>query len=240
MARLLVDLLWRDHPAAPRRGSRGPQAQVATGTVVERAVGLADAGGLDAVTVRALGDAVGISPMSVYTHVNSRDDLLVLMADHVHGQHPRPSFGRASWRTRVRRVADSNRELLRAHAWLLATDDPRTALGPGTIAKYDHELHALDGTGLGHLDRDAALTLVVDLARSHAAAVAGGRVPDGFEDLWADSAGRLTTYLGEAYPLAQEIGRAAGESMGGPYDPDRAWEFGLARVVAGLADLVEG
>src|SRR3546814_6350577 len=82
--RPLIDLLWRDHPDAPVRGSRGPQARVSTGTVVDAATRLADADGLAAVTIRRLASELEVSTMSVYTHVNSRDDLLVLMADAAH------------------------------------------------------------------------------------------------------------------------------------------------------------
>lgn len=237
MPQPLVDLLWSAHPDAPAGGRRGPKSRRSTAEVVARAMALADAAGLEAVTIRALAQDLGISAMSVYTYVNSRDDLLVLMADAAHGAMVRPAFGRAGWRTRVRRVAEANLALLLAHPWLLHVHDDRTALGPGTIAKYDHELHAFDGTALDDLDRDAALTLVLDFA---AAAAARRTVPAvDFGPLWAESAGRLAGYLGDDHPLAQRVGRAAGESMGAPYGVQRAWTFGLDRLVAGLADLIE-
>lgn len=237
MPQPLVDLLWSAHPEAPAGGRRGPRARRSTAEVVDRAVTLADVGGLDAVTVRALAQSLDMSTMSVYTHVNSRDDLLVLMADAAHGAMTRPTFGQAGWRTRVRRVADANLALLTAHSWLLRIHDDRTALGPGTIAKYDHELQAFDGTGLDDLDRDAALTLVLDFVA--AAAARRTAPPVDFGPLWAESAERLAHYLGDDHPLAQRVGRAAGESMGAPYGVERAWVFGLDRLMAGLADLVE-
>lgn len=240
MARPLVDLLWRDHPAAPHRGARGPRARRSPTEVVEHAVALADRSGLASVTIRSLGEALGLSAMSVYTHVNSRDDLLVLMADHAHARMALPRLDGAGWRARVERVARANLDLFRAHPWLLEVTDARVALGPGTIAKYDHELHALDGTGLNDLEADAALTFVLDFARASAAARPAAPAPDGFAETWGQTAERLGRYLGDGFPLAQRVGRAAGESMGGPYDAGRAWEFGLARVVAGLADIVEG
>lgn len=238
MPRPLVDLLWRAHPDAPRRGARGPAARHTTGDVVDQAIRLADAGGLSTVTVRALAHELGLSAMSVYTHVNSRDDLLVLMVDQAHARMPRPAYGRTGWRARVRRVAEANLALLREHPWLLEVADARTALGPGTIAKYDHELHAFDPAGLTDLERDAALSFVLDYTRSAAPALIRG--PDDFGETWSEQAGRLAGYLGEDFPLAQTVGRAAGESMGGPYDADRAWRFGLARVLAGLGELIDG
>lgn len=238
MAKPLIDLLWRDHPDAPGRGARGPKSRLSTGDVVARAMALGDSGGLDAVTIRATAESLSMSPMSVYTHVNSRDDLLVLMVDAAHASAALPPFGRTSWRARVRRVADANLALLRAHPWLLDVNDDRVALGPGTIAKYDHELHTFDGTGLGDLDRDAALAFVLDFVRSSASARRQSGDAD-FNQMWQESAGSLGTYLGDAYPLAQRVGGAAGAHMAAPYSADHAWEFGLRRVAAGLADLIE-
>jgi AcrR family transcriptional regulator len=238
MSRLLVDLLWRDSPGVPAGGSRGPRARYSTSDVVTQAVAIADAGGIGAVTIRGLAQALGLAAMSVYTHVNSRDDLLVLMADHAHGQMPLASFEGADWRARVRRVAADNLALLRAHAWLLDVDDPRTALGPGTIAKYDHELHAFDGTTLSDLHRDAALTFVLDFVRSSASRMVKQPPAGAFGEIWEQSAARLAGYLDEAFPLAQAVGRVVGEATGSPYDAEQAWEFGLTRVLAGLADLV--
>ena len=237
MPQPLVDLLWSAHPDAPAGGRRGPRSQLSTTQVVAHAVTLADAGGLDAVTVRVLAQDLGISTMSVYTYVNSRDDLLVLMVDAMHAAMPHPALGRAGWRTRVRRIAEANLTLLLDHPWLLRVRDDRTALGPGTIAKYDHELHAFDGTSLGDLDRDAALTLVLDFVTAAAARRCAPRVD--FGPLWVESAARLAGYLGAEHPLAQRIGQAAGESMGGPYNVERSWTFGLERVLAGLADLID-
>jgi AcrR family transcriptional regulator len=130
----LIDLLWRDHPDAPTGGRRGPRARVTTGSVVDAAIRLADADGLAGVTVRHLAGDLGVSTMSVYTHVNSRDDLLVLMVDAVHQRTVRVPYGRAGWRARVRRVAEANLARLQQHPWLLDVVDDRTALGPGTLA----------------------------------------------------------------------------------------------------------
>ncbi|NHB86102.1 TetR/AcrR family transcriptional regulator [Tessaracoccus sp. HDW20] len=236
MAAPLIDLLWRDHPAAAPPRRRGPRARLATGDVVAHAVRVADAEGLSAVTVRTLATALGVTPMSVYTYVNDRDELLVLMADLVHGAAPRTGFGRSGWRTRVRRVADDNLAMLRAHPWLLEVDDPRIALGPGTIERYEHELRAFDRTGLGDLERDAALSFVLDFVRASAARLIPPAVD--FTATWADSVAPLARYLGTGFSLAQRVGRAAGEVTGSPYDASYAWRFGLDRVLAGLADLI--
>jgi AcrR family transcriptional regulator len=237
MPRPLVDLLWRRHPEAPAGGSRGPRSKVSVDEVVDAAITLADRGGISEVTIRNLAKDLGISTMSVYTHVNDRDDLLALMVDEMHCRAELASYGRAQWRIRVRRVAETNLELLRNHSWLLEIDDPRTALGPGTIAKYDHELHAFDGMGLDHLTRDSALSFVLDFAHASAARMVLAEGAGEFSAIWEEASGRLADYLGRDHPLAQEVGRVSGEAMGSPYDAGVAWEFGMRRVLAGLAEM---
>jgi len=236
MSRPLIDLLWREHPSAPQRGARGPQSRVSVGDLVTEAIRITDASGLDALTIRVLGQALGISAMSVYTHVNSREDLLVLMKDAAHAGMTLPAYGRTRWPSRVRRVAEANLALLRARPWLADVADDRVAVGPGTIAKYDHELRAFDGAGLDALDRDAALTFMLDFVQSSAVRLTPPERSE-FADFWRESSQRLASYLGDSFPTAQQVGRTAGESMHGPYSPRHAWEFGLQRIVDGIASL---
>jgi AcrR family transcriptional regulator len=205
--------------------------------VVDAAIRLADADGLPGVTVRHLAGALGVSTMSVYTHVESREDLLVLMTDAAHLRMARAAHGRSGWRSRVRRVAEANLALLREHPWLVDVVDDRTALGPGTIAKYDHELEALAPLGLDAPAWDAALTFVLDFVRSSARALRPQPRAGEMAEHWPEWGPRLAAYLGEDHPLARRVGAAAGEAMGGPADPSLAWEFGLARVLDGLAAL---
>lgn len=240
IARALIDLLWRDHPDAPHGHGRGPKAKVTTGQAVDAAVALADSDGLATVTMRRLAADLGISAMALYTHVGSRDDLLVLMLDAAHRAQPREPYPDGDWRRSVRQLAEADLALCSRHWWLLDIADQRAALGPGTIAKYDHDLHALDGANLSDIDRDAALAFVGDFARASARA----RRPDphaaDMAEAWMSTHQRLAGYLGDSFPLAQRVGAAAGEAMNGAYSPEAAWAFGLDRVLDGLESLVDG
>lgn len=238
MAKNLVDLLWRDDSAAEIGGRRGPRARRSTAEVVSRAVELADHSGLDAVTIRALAQSLELPPMSIYTHVNSRADLLVLMLDVMHSRMRARSIEEAGWPARVRAVAEDNLDLLRGHPWVLDIDDQRSALGPGTIAKYDRELRAFDDTGLSDVERDAALSFVLDFVRAAAMRMRESAEKEQFGAFWAEAGPRLATFLGERFPLAQSVGQAAGESLGAPYDAAVAWEFGMARVIDGLRAII--
>lgn len=242
MPRALLDLLWRDHPDAPTGGSRGPRARLSTGAVVEVAVRTADAEGLEAVTVRRLAAELGTSTMSVYTHVTSRDDLLVLMADGVRAaalpEHGTGATGAVrDWEEGVRALAADELALLAAHPWLLDVSDERVALGPGTIATYDRQLAVLLPLGLDDVATDAALTFVLDFVRSSARSRRPGPHAGELAEQWPAWSVRLASYVGEAHPLARRVGAAAGEAMQAAYSAEHAWTFGLDRVVAALADL---
>ncbi|MBZ2195864.1 TetR/AcrR family transcriptional regulator C-terminal domain-containing protein [Occultella gossypii] len=238
-------LLWRGQgPQVPRR--RGPTPAHTLDEVIAAAIALADADGPAALSVRAVAAAVGMAPMSLYTHVPGMSELTDLMVDQLYLAMPRPAWGRRRWRGRVRAVAEANRDLLRAHPWLVEVVAlSRPPLGPGQTAKYEHELAAFDGTGLSDVDVDAALTFVLGFTQQQALAeraVETARRDSGATDAqwWAVNGPLLASVLDPArYPRAVRIGAAAGVAQGAAYHPDAAFGFGLDRVLAGLADLIE-
>ncbi|SED69087.1 TetR/AcrR family transcriptional regulator [Ruania alba] len=236
----LLALLWRGTVTAPKR--RGPVPSRSVDQLVRAAVELADQDGVRSLSVRALATAVGIAPMSVYTHVPDKDGLLVLMVDAVLGELPTGPWERWGWRRRVREVADAHRALLVAHPWLIDAEAlNRPALGPGGIAAYEWELGALTPLGLDDLSTDHARTLVLSFVRAHARSeqnVARAVAASGMDDMqwWAVNGPLLEQVIDPTrYPLATRIGAAAGAAQGSAYDGDRAYEFSLARILDGIA-----
>ncbi|MBM7517627.1 TetR/AcrR family transcriptional regulator [Nocardioides nitrophenolicus] len=237
-------LLWGDPSAGPRR--KGPGRSVTVEQVVAAALALADEHGLAAVTTRALAERVGISAMSVYTYVPGKPELLDLMVDAVYLAMTRPPWRSRSWRSRLTRVAEANRDLLRAHPWLTEVAAlSRPPLGPGVMAKYEHELAAYDGTGLSEVDTDAALSYLLGFVQAHcraahdaARASTDSALSDA--DWWAANQPILErAFDPAAYPRAVRVGAAAGAAQGSAWDADRAWRFGLARTLDGLAALID-
>lgn len=240
-------LLWRhateEEPAAPKRG---PRPTHSVDDVVQAAVGLADESGLAAVTMRSVAGRVGMAPMSLYTYVPGRAELLDLMVDAVHLAMERPRWRSRSWRRRVATVAESNRALFEQHPWAAeVASASRPPLGPGLMAKYEHELAAFDGTGLGDVETDAALAFVLGFVQNHARTAESARrarADSAMDDAawWEVNAPLLARVLDPAaYPRAARIGSAAGAAQGSAHDPGHAWTFGLARVLDGLAALVD-
>jgi AcrR family transcriptional regulator len=237
-----LQLLWRDPAAVPRHG---PRQGLTIDQVVAAATSLADAEGLDAVTMRRVASNLGVVPMTLYTYVPGKAELLDLMLDSAYGQMPRADTSGQPWRHRVAEVAEENRALFEAHPWAAAISTIRPPLGPGLMAKYEHELSALDGLGLDDIQIDAALTYLLTFVQAWARAAADAQatrhdtaIDD--EQWWAASAPLLERVLDpRAYPTAVRIGTAAGTAHRSAYNPDHAYTFGLQRILDGLAVLID-
>jgi AcrR family transcriptional regulator len=177
---------------------------------------LADAEGLDAVTMRRVAGRLGVVPMSLYTYVPGKAELLDLMLDAAYLRMPRTGTAGQPWRQRVAAVAADNRALFEAHPWAAAVGTARPPLGPGLMAKYEHELAALDGLGLTDIQMDGALTYLLTFVQAWARAAADAQATRqdtarDEEQWWAASAPVLARVLDPgAYPLAARVGTAAG------------------------------
>jgi AcrR family transcriptional regulator len=109
-------------------------------------VGVADAGGLAALTIRSLAQELGVKPMSLYHHVANKDEILDGVVDIVFGEIDLPRV-EGDWRTEMRRRADSAREVLRRHRWAIGLLESRTSPGPATLRHHDAVLGTLRGAG---------------------------------------------------------------------------------------------
>ncbi|WP_380285754.1 TetR/AcrR family transcriptional regulator [Kitasatospora purpeofusca] len=237
-------LLW-GLSAQEKPGRRGPRQAKSPAEIAAAAIAIADAEGVDAVTMRRVAQELGVSPMALYTYVPGKAELLDLMLDTVYAAMPRTAPDGDGWRARAAAVADDNRALHRAHPWTVSVATSRPPLGPGLMAKYEYELRALEGAGLPDVELDAALTHLLGFVETCARMAADERAARQESALtdaqwWAANAELLArVFDAERHPVAARVGAAAGEAHGGAYDPDHAYAFGLARVLDGLAALVE-
>ncbi|WP_238016425.1 TetR/AcrR family transcriptional regulator [Dactylosporangium sp. AC04546] len=234
-----IELLWGTGPAP----KRGPKPKFTVAGIVAVAVSLADGEGLPAVSMRRVAEQLGVTAMSLYTYVPSKAELLDVMVDTVSAEAVPAAFATSGWRDRLHEVARNNWELYRRHPWLLQVATTRPVLGPNVIAKYDFELRAFDGAGLSDVHTDMLLTLVLNYVAGAARAVvqadrAEARTGMTEEEWWSNYAPLLGEVLDpERWPTAARVGQAAGEEYGAG-DPLRAYEFGLQRVLDGIAALL--
>ena len=114
--------------------------------VLRAAVALADAGGIESLTMRRLGQDLGVEAMSLYKHVANKDALLDGMVDLVFAEIEVPS-GDTDWRTAMRDRAASTRAALIRHPWATPLMQSRTAPGPATLHHHDTVIGTLRQAG---------------------------------------------------------------------------------------------
>jgi len=237
-------LLWRPAAAQPR--SRGPQAGLDVDRVVTTAVRLADRDGIGGLSMRRIAAALGVGVMTLYTYVPGKGELVDLMYDSVLAELYRDERpGDVGWRTRLEHVARENWALFTRHPWALHVATGRPPLGPHLMAKYERELRAVDGIGLDEVEMDLVVTLVNSFVkgtvsglveRSEAERTTG--VSD--QQWWAATAPFLEQVFDpEQFPTAARVGPVAGEELQAAYEPTRSFEFGLERLLDGVAGLAE-
>ncbi|MET7997486.1 TetR/AcrR family transcriptional regulator [Amycolatopsis sp. NPDC005232] len=240
--RRTIELLW-GIPGPPRRG---PKPKLTVADVVATATRLADADGLEAVTMRRVADELGVAPMSLYTYVPGHAELIDLMLDDAHGELTAelPSTG---WRDALTTVAEDLWRLYHRHPWLLQITTARPPLGPNTFAKYERELSALDGLDLDELELDAVVGLVIGLvqgtARGSIDAVRLARRSGLTDAEWWERSAPVLAEIPAAdaanFPRASRVGTAAGQAHGAATNPEHHFRFGLARILDGVTLLVE-
>lgn len=133
------------------RPAPAPRTTLTAQRIAEAAVGIADAHGLDAVTMRRLATELGVAPMAAYRYVSGKNELLELMVDFVHGGMDLPQKA-ADWREAMRTLALRIRDVLLRHSWV--TRVTWCAPTPNQLAVQERALAALDGL---HLDADTAM-----------------------------------------------------------------------------------
>jgi AcrR family transcriptional regulator len=113
--------------------------------VLRAAVAFADAHGLEALSMRKLGEALGVEAMSLYHHVAGKEALTDGMVDLVFEEIDLPSG--ADWRAELRRRAGSMRAALNRHRWAVGLMESRSNPGVATLRQHDAVLGCLFAAG---------------------------------------------------------------------------------------------
>jgi AcrR family transcriptional regulator len=110
--------------------------------VLAAAVSLADATGIDALTMRKLGAELGVEAMSLYHHVGNKDELLAGMVDRVFAEIDLP-VDEEGWKPAMRRRAVAMRDAMGRHPWAIGLMESRRTPGPATLRHHDAVLGVL-------------------------------------------------------------------------------------------------
>src|SRR5215475_11103999 len=131
---------------APNQHAAVRRVPLSHDQVLRAAVTLADESGIGALSMRKLGQALGVEAMSLYNHVAGKGDLLDGMVDVVFSEIGLPA-GDAGWKTAMRQRAISAREALARHRWAIGLMESRRSPGQATLQHHDAVLGCLRAGG---------------------------------------------------------------------------------------------
>ena len=159
-----LDLLW----GRRGRGKRGPRPGLSADAIAEAAIRLADAEGLEAVSMARVAPELGFTTMSLYRHVASKDELLQLMWNaSALGAEDLVLEG-DGWRPRLRMWATVQRDMMDRHPWITQMPMAAPPLAPNSLIFVERGLETFDGTGLADADKLRIIGLLSSFTLSEA------------------------------------------------------------------------
>jgi AcrR family transcriptional regulator len=205
--------------------------------IVAAGIELADADGIGAVSMARVAERLGFTTMSLYRHVDSKEELLLLMMNTALGEPAHPDAPFADWRDGLERWAAELMDVLQRHPWgLHVALSP--VMGRSQLAWLDYGLRALADTGLAEAEKAAVILLLngyvfwqARLLEEIAQPPPGGEAPASYSDMLVGLLDR------ERYPALHRALEARifdDESF-----PEEDFRFGLERVLDGIERLVE-
>jgi AcrR family transcriptional regulator len=239
-----LDLLW----GRRGRGQRGPKPGLSIDAIVAAAVRLADAEGLEAVSMARVAEQLGFTTMSLYRHVSSKEELLQLMWNASAQGAEDVVLDGDGWRARLRTWATIQREMIDRHPWITQMPMAAPPMAPNSLTFVERGLEAMDGSGLADADKLRVIGLISSYtlsearmahdaaraARAAAAAAGGDQVP-----AWTFEALLREVTDEQTYPRLH--GLAWSERVGGSpsgFDEQEEFQFGLDRILDGVEVLI--
>jgi AcrR family transcriptional regulator len=210
-----------------------PRVPLSRERVLGAAIALADERGLESLSMRKLGQSLGVEAMSLYNHVANKDEILDGIVDVVVGEIEVPAAG-TDWKTSARRRVISARETLARHPWATGLMESRVNPGPVTLRYFDAVLGTFREAGFS-VEMAAHAFSVLD-AYIYGFALQELSLPFDNAEEGADVAEALLEHLPvDDYPYLSEMIVEHAAQPG--YDYADEFEFGLELILNGLEAL---
>lgn len=159
-----LDLLW----GRRERGKRGPRRGLSADAIVDAAVRVADAEGLDAVSMARVAAELGFTTMSLYRYVANKDELLQLMWNASALGAESLVIAGDDWRSRLRTWAVIQRDMLDRHPWVTHMPMAAPPVAPNSLHFVERGLETMDDTGLPDSEKLRILGLIASYTLSEA------------------------------------------------------------------------
>jgi AcrR family transcriptional regulator len=207
-----------------------PRIPLSRERVLRAAVALADHSGIGSLSMRKLGEALGVEAMSLYNHVANKVDLLDGMVDFVFSEIDLPAGG-AGWKTSMRQRAVSVRRALARHRWAIGLMESRTSPGPATLRHHDAVIGSLRRGGFS-IEMAAHAYSVLD-SYIYGFALQEASLPFDTAEETADLAQMIfKQFPPDEYPYLTEL--TVEHVLQPGYDYGNEYEFGLDLILDGL------
>jgi len=216
-----------------------PRDTLTSEQIVNAAIELLDAEGLEGLNMRALGQRLGSAATAVYWHVGSKENLIALAADQVWTEIGRPDPAAVGWRPAAAAMATDLHAMLTRHSWLVQAFGSQVLYGPGKAGHDDHGLAVYEAAGFTSAQADRAAVTVFTFVLGHAlGAAAAASLTRKLSRDGADGGDQLTARMAEAREIAARFPRLRARlgtaSAGYGAVPDASFEFGLQAILDGL------
>jgi AcrR family transcriptional regulator len=199
--------------------------------VLAAAVELADESGIHALSMRRLGQRLGVEAMSLYNHVSSKEDLLDGMAERVVSEYHVPVTG-GDWRDELGRSALAARDALVRHPWAGAVLESRTTSGPVRLRYLEATLAALRGAGFSVRSSHRVVMTLDSYVYGFTLQETSWPIPA--EQAQGAAADFAATLPAEQYPRIAEL---VGAFVARGHDPSAEFALGLEMLLDALAGL---
>ena len=207
---------------------RGLREPLSRDRVLRAAVNIADESGIASLTMRKLGESLGVEAMSLYNHVANKTDLLDGMIDLVFDEIELPS---TDWKAAMRARATSARAALSRHRWAIGLMESRSSPGPATLRHHDAVIGCLRKAGFPMALVAHAYSLLDSFIYGFALQEAGLPFESGEET--ADLAEMILAGLPpDEYPNLRAF--TAEHVLQPGYDYGNEFDFGLDLILDGL------
>ena len=207
--------------------------------VLNAAVALADRDGIEAVTMRRLGEVLGAGAMSLYYHVPGKDALRDGMVDAVFGEIELPTSD-GDWKAAMRRRALSTRQVLRRHPWAVGLMEATKTPGPADLRLHEAVLKCLREAGFSVELAVQAYSVQDAYIYGYALQERGMAYPT--QEQFAETASQRVQQMeaqmadiARMYPYLAEV--VGGHVAKRGHDFAEAFEFGLDVILEGLERL---